>query len=741
MADWGHPRSVIDYAHAKEVLPTARARLFAIPGVHAVGVGRKIVAGQFTDEPAIMVFVEQKKPLASLAPQHVIPSDINGVKTDVYESAIPHHATNPDPPPDASPHNPLIGGCQIMPGGLKPAATLAQIQGIGGWGTLGFFIRSNEVLPLIFAVTNCHVVGMNMVAQTTNLGWTPDDPDDNSPTRTFKTSPPNQPVTPGTVVVISVVIDSNPRLNTYYATGPSDTTDHVAQMLADGLTALGTSLNNGLSGQPSGSAVMVQLENGTPSVTVQAFGPQAGDINAKTKAAVLQTSANPPVTTITFSGDMDKFGGAYVTVNTGGTAPTRGLFVTSTDSTDAMAGELATAVLGLHIDGVEAEPSTATTVEFKGIQEMECQFTSDRRVGQPDNKFCTSWCSYCCDRSIGEVKWVSLQYDVALIQLHQGVQYLAEVANIGPIVGVRDVTQDAPGTKYLLRGRSSPTVNSGTLLAFNVNGVIKYSTGFATESNPPAPGILLQRYYTNAFKVVGAPFARDGDSGSAIVTAPPGPPTGNDPTSVVGLLFGASAVDAGGNSVGLGTPIQAILDAAVSEGGLLDPTVETADAVNQTKTVPGQANAPLPPALARVAHRAVPENAAQSARLTQVQSEIGATPGGQLYGPLIMRHLNEAQTLVNTNRKMATVWHRNGGPTIANGFVRMLENPGQRVPSTINGTPLEDCLQQIASALARYGSDALAADIETHERALIPLVHLTYPELLAALGPPATVSA
>jgi hypothetical protein len=106
-----------------------------------------------------------------------------------------------------------------------------------------------------------------------------------------------------------------------------------------------------------------------------------------------------------------------------------------------------------------------------------------------------------------------------------------------------------------------------------------------------------------------------------------------------------------------------------------------------------------------------------------------------------MRHLNEAQTLVNTNRKMATVWQRNGGLAIANGLVRTLEIPGQRIPSMINGTPLADCLQQIASALARYGSDALAADIKAHGPALIELAHLSYPELLTALGAPATVPA
>src|ERR1700722_3233635 len=99
------------------ILPIKRAaqgRLFAIPGVHAVGIGCKFVAGQRTEEPAIMVFVEKKRAVSELRPEEVIPPEIDNVKTDVYESEITRVVA------DTTKYRPLIGGSQMTPGGLTP---------------------------------------------------------------------------------------------------------------------------------------------------------------------------------------------------------------------------------------------------------------------------------------------------------------------------------------------------------------------------------------------------------------------------------------------------------------------------------------------------------------------------------------------------------------------------------------------------------------------------------------------
>jgi hypothetical protein len=718
-----HSRCVIDFSRVNAVLPTARARLFAIPGVHAVGMGRKIIGGEFTSEPAIMVFVEHKQPIAQLVASHVIPAEIDGVTTDVYESPIPHLQGSPDP--DDENYDVLVGGIQIAPGGIDADALDAEYTGIGTYGTLGCFIQVGDLTPWIYGVTNFHVVGDHAYAQHTNLAPGPSDSADTG--HTFSTGS-DATVTRGTQLIVSVVLADDTRHRAFYMAGDSDTASDVAGKLAATLTSLG----NGITGHAFGPALSVTAAGGTV-FWLGPYGPTAGDKNASTTITVVQTSVSPPAHTIALSGDGDEFGGAYVRVNAGGVEPTRGGFVIGAPT---LAFDIASLINDFSITGVSAEATAWNTLQVKGAQSILCQYSSDTRVGQATNRCFDCVCSHCCNHRIGRVAFADLEVDAALILLDPGIKYQGYIEGIGRIVGVHDVTQDSVGIPLKLRGRSSPTANDGTLIAINTAGVITYISGVSTESGQqPAPWQALTRYYTNAFQVRGNPFSRSGDSGAAICTPPVGS-DGNATTTVAGIVFGIAG------NLSLGTPIQAILSSVSGRFAPLQATLVTWNAAQPTQTVQAAPSGnPFPPALARIAHRAVPANTPQSVRLVQAQSEIGATPGGQLYAPLIMRHLNEAQTLVNTNRKMATVWQRNGGLAIANGLVRTLEIPGQRIPSMINGTPLADCLQQIASALARYGSDALAADIKAHGPALIELAHLSYPELLTALGAPATVPA
>jgi hypothetical protein len=746
-----HPRRVIDFARANAVLPVARARLFAIPGVHAVGMGRKIVGGEFTDEFAVMVFVTRKRPVARLLPEHVIPNEIDGVKTDVYESDIPLFHAGPDNG-DTTSYSVLTGGIQIKPGDFGEADTpTSEPEGLGSAGTLGCFIQvDNSIASQIFAVTNFHVVGKHLYSQPTNLAWTPDG-NSKAATRTFSTNDSKPTVTPNTLLAVNVGIGVTQEVNAFYQTGPSDTPADVAGKLKLILNGIGTATGNGLSADVTNNVTLAVALNGVSAGSVQLvgpFGPNRGDNKAATTVTVVQTAVYPSVITITLSGPLyEELGGAYLTIFPGGSAPTYGTFVAV--GTNAPAYDIARAINALNINGVTAEPTdagdTGSVVTVTGAQVIECQFTTDRRVGQADNKFC-SWCSRCCDHRIGEVAFARLDLELALIQLDPGKQYQAKIPGIGQIVGTHDIGQDLAAktpTQLWLRGRTSTTPTQGTLIACNLTGYADSPNcpGWALEGGiGPPPWRMLIRYYQNGFLVQGnggQPFSLPGDSGAAIVTAPvPGP---NGTTTVAGIVF------AGYKDHSVGTAIQPILDAVSAWQGSGTTTTLAIDETNQPQTVPTPPGedpkyrfSPDEP-LARVAHRAIPSTGSESARLAQVQSEINGTPGGQRYGPLIMRHLAEAQTLVNANRKMATVWHRNGGPTIVEGLLRMLEFPGQRIPPTINGTPLKDCLQQIASALARYGSDTLAADIKTHSAALIQLAHLTYPELLLALGAADTV--
>lgn len=59
--------------------------LMSKPNVVGVAVGYKSAHGDVSDEPSVVVLVQQKVPLSALAADDVIPREVGGVRTDVYE--------------------------------------------------------------------------------------------------------------------------------------------------------------------------------------------------------------------------------------------------------------------------------------------------------------------------------------------------------------------------------------------------------------------------------------------------------------------------------------------------------------------------------------------------------------------------------------------------------------------------------------------------------------------------------
>lgn len=71
----------------RQAVSLASAVAMAGQNVHAVGIGRKVVAGRVTDERAVRVYVLQKLAPSAMAPKDRIPAQVDGVPTDVIESA------------------------------------------------------------------------------------------------------------------------------------------------------------------------------------------------------------------------------------------------------------------------------------------------------------------------------------------------------------------------------------------------------------------------------------------------------------------------------------------------------------------------------------------------------------------------------------------------------------------------------------------------------------------------------
>lgn len=80
----GRQRGVISRAPA---LRLAAAGALAGANVHALGVGRKLVRGRETGTLCIRLYVVQKLPLSLVSASDVLPPDLDGVPTDVIETA------------------------------------------------------------------------------------------------------------------------------------------------------------------------------------------------------------------------------------------------------------------------------------------------------------------------------------------------------------------------------------------------------------------------------------------------------------------------------------------------------------------------------------------------------------------------------------------------------------------------------------------------------------------------------
>ncbi len=58
------------------------------PNVVGVGVGFATQAGRSTGEIGLIVMVDHKLPAAQLAPEEIIPSELDGVRVDVQETGV-----------------------------------------------------------------------------------------------------------------------------------------------------------------------------------------------------------------------------------------------------------------------------------------------------------------------------------------------------------------------------------------------------------------------------------------------------------------------------------------------------------------------------------------------------------------------------------------------------------------------------------------------------------------------------
>jgi hypothetical protein len=198
-------------------------------------------------------------------------------------------------------------------------------------------------------------------------------------------------------------------------------------------------------------------------------------------------------------------------------------------------------------------------------------------------------------------------------------------------------------------------------------------------------------------------FCEAGDSGAVVV---------NDNAEVVALLCGTVEQRTRPDLTGYGfaTPINAVTTSlGINILTAQNPGQELVVAAAEAE--PGTPGGPIASGRDASATGVVPIHGEQRELLLRAQRDLLETEDGKMYAELFSRHVDEVRTLIDTNKRVAVVWQRNGGPLLAQVALNAVQNPDVLIPVHVNDLPLALCLNNILDILDRYGSEQLKVDI------------------------------
>jgi hypothetical protein len=348
-------------------------------------------------------------------------------------------------------------------------------------------------------------------------------------------------------------------------------------------------------------------------------------------------------------------------------------------------------------------------------------------AGQPTAKDC-SRCSNCCYDIFGKVLRgiyhnppdnPDLFLDAAMIAIDSEWKYFADIKQIGPVKDFRVLQKPSDlGTKVQKRGGMTQ-LTFGTVT--DVAEVVQLpgspiQDGVITIDKDPATPIWDN--CVDDFKIIGpgsetfSSFGCKGDSGSAVLDMQ---------SKIVGLLRQVSP-DGQGHATGI--------DAVMRALGI---QVETATVAKQARAVPKIAGINAMAGAGQVPVPRVNVPFGLQGTLEKARQELMATPFGQKYGEIVEQHHREVIGLVNKNRRVAAVWHRNGGPQLVGNVLSAVQSRCQPMPTQVDGKPLDQCLLRIQQALMKYGTVGLAADLQQYGPPLLQYIGGSYADLLSSI--------
>ena len=142
--------------------------------------------------------------------------------------------------------------------------------------------------------------------------------------------------------------------------------------------------------------------------------------------------------------------------------------------------------------------------------------------------------------------------------------------------------------------------------------------------------------------------------------------------------------------------------------------VDALEAVNKSPAAAGGGGGPFGPHIMPV-ELSLPIHVFTSGRIQHLIDYYTATPTGQRIALLVSDHVDEVYRLINTNRFVATCWHRLGGPQLVRQAMRVGPDDATFcVPQEVDGRSLREQIARMLRMLDRFGSDRLRADVTTY---------------------------
>jgi hypothetical protein len=349
------------------------------------------------------------------------------------------------------------------------------------------------------------------------------------------------------------------------------------------------------------------------------------------------------------------------------------------------------------------------------------------KAGQPSSKDSVT---ACCSAIIGKVAGGNRDTtsDVGLVQLEPGTQWRADILEIGSVMGKHTVTPVEAGTHPPMRKRGARSgLTGGTIdsigFTANVDG-ITYSNVMVVAPNPDT----AQPAGTALF------FDQHGDSGSALV---------NKDNEVVGIVFAVPNGPYSGLVSGWALPIDDLIS-AISAKVSLNVDVAVGIVPGTVNTVPGAPMVAMPPEVVpaltgasepvRVPVGGAVIDAPPQESLARLEHDLDRSERGRALVTLWLEHQTELLQLLNTNRRVATVWHRSGGAALFQLLVRMVNESQLELPSALHGQPLASCVDRLYDVFHRFASPQLQRDLARAHDGLPELGGLSYEGICSALA-------